>query len=327
MSSVASAINPVPYVSHAYDWVTGSDPSLPPPDDTAAAPASAGSDQAATDQNPSDEASGDVPAVPTDQRPNPPSFDQRQKIAQGLVADRTHAQDQLAEAQRQGGATRPLNPGQEEGGAASAPPLPDASSDTDSSQPRIATARPGPAPAPAASAQQRPMQAAASTTVSGSLQDVYRQRLAQFDRTTVASADGGMADPAHSPPIGGDAYSLQLAMQEAADTDGGMRLPRGVHSLDAFSKRRIASSFQVATLNVGSDAGDLTAGDAQALHDVAQLYRQQSGGVVRIVGAGAAAAARQLIRLGVPPARIYAGASDASGDMMVASATTIYVAY
>jgi len=117
--------------------------------------------------------------------------------------------------------------------------------------------------------------------------------------------------------------------------------------LSALDQAKAAASFQVAEIMFGEGTADLSAEDEAPLRAVADIYRDSKGtakiGVVghsnsvrldvsavanresnrSLASERAAAVARVLERLGVPAAKIYAGATgETEGDY-----AEVFVAY
>jgi outer membrane protein OmpA-like peptidoglycan-associated protein len=129
----------------------------------------------------------------------------------------------------------------------------------------------------------------------------------------------------------------------------------GVRPLDSYRDGHVAASFQVGTVSFGEGTSALPRAEVQRLKDIAQLYRER-GGTVRVLGFSASArldvnpqanqeanrqlatrraqtVARELVRLGVPGQKIYAGSALALGRASLwggapsNDATEIYIDY
>lgn len=218
--------------------------------------------------------------------------------------------------------------------AASAAPLATASA-------AVVTA-PAPVAAPVATASAQPAPA--------SVDDVFRRRLAEFSSGTVSSAltAPSVAKPA-APAAEAAPGTVLLSPAEyrrALSHDNG-----GARTLEAFDGSHSAASFQVAAVRFGEGTAELSAEELAHLKDVAALYREK-GGSVRVLGRSAsprldidakanllanrqlaggraAAIARQLIKLGIPARKIYAGAvpSTAAATASNGETTEIYIDY
>jgi len=111
----------------------------------------------------------------------------------------------------------------------------------------------------------------------------------------------------------------------------------GARSLADYTEGRSSSSFDVATLGFGEGTSELTPAGRSSLTEVANLYHQK-GGTLRIIASSvsprldvdpsanreanralarsrADAVASELVRLGVPARKIYAGAADDSSQV------------
>lgn len=231
------------------------------------------------------------------------------------------------------------------GGVVPAPAAAAASVSTSSaaSAPAAASAAPAAAAlAPVQVASAVPAMTAPATVAPAatSVEEVYRRRLAEFSAGTA---------PAAAPAAGTAAAAPVAAATSAAATNDAAQGPvlippaeyrrklahdnGGARPLEAFDGSRSAASFEVATVRFGEGTAELSAGEMQHLKDVAALYREK-GGQVRVLGRSAsprleidatanqqanrqlaggraAAIARELIKLGVPAHKIFAGAAPA----------------
>jgi len=111
----------------------------------------------------------------------------------------------------------------------------------------------------------------------------------------------------------------------------------GARSLADYTEGRSSSSFDVATLAFGEGTSELTPAGRSSLTEVANLYHQK-GGTLRIIASSASprldvdpsanreanralarsradAVASELVRLGIPARKIYAGAADDSSQV------------
>lgn len=129
----------------------------------------------------------------------------------------------------------------------------------------------------------------------------------------------------------------------------------GVRPLDSYRDGSVAASFQVGTVSFGEGTSALPRAEVQRLKDIAQLYRER-GGTLRVLGFSASArldvnpqanqeanrqlatrraqtVARELVRLGIPGQKIYAGSALALGRVSLwggapsNDATEIYIDY
>ena len=244
----------------------------------------------------------------------------KSRPATGLVGDTSNSPEYASPVQRQVNETKPLVKRPPVNVAA----LQAAPADTPAAAPSAAaTAAPSGPPAylPSGQAPSRPDipdSVAATPKSAGTLMDHYRQRLREsaVQKVTPEQATRNMFDqtagagaPVHLDPPKG-AANLKPAVGEPE------------------------SSFQVASLLFVASSNTLGASDLEALKEVARLYKK-TGGYVRVVGLGvtsnaadgpvmvvyasaqkaavsaqarADAAARELVRLGVPGTRILVGA-------------------
>ena len=111
----------------------------------------------------------------------------------------------------------------------------------------------------------------------------------------------------------------------------------GARSLADYNEGRSGSSFDVATLGFGEGTSELTSAGRASLTEVVNLFRQK-GGTLRIIASSASprldvdpsanreanralarsradAVAAELVRLGVPARKIYAGAAEDSSQV------------
>jgi len=119
----------------------------------------------------------------------------------------------------------------------------------------------------------------------------------------------------------------------------------GSRSLADFNEGRSSASFDLATVSFGEGTSELSSADHARLRDVASLLRKK-GGTLRVIAASASqrldvdprtnmesnralararadAIASELIRLGVPARKIYAGAADDVAQASVADGAEI----
>jgi outer membrane protein OmpA-like peptidoglycan-associated protein len=186
-----------------------------------------------------------------------------------------------------------------------------------------------------------------------SVEEVYRRRLAEFNTGSV---------PAAAPVT--DSVKPAVSVATAADVNPGTVLISpseyrrklshdngGARPLEAFDASHSAASFEVASLRFGEGTAELSAGELQRLKDVAALYREKPG-LIRVLGrsasprlemdvkanqtanrqlagARAAAIARELVKLGVPAHKIFAGAVLSTAQVSASSGETteIYIDY
>ncbi|HVI51292.1 MAG TPA: OmpA family protein [Candidatus Sulfotelmatobacter sp.] len=119
----------------------------------------------------------------------------------------------------------------------------------------------------------------------------------------------------------------------------------GARPLSDFNESRSAASFDLASLNFGEGTSALSDAERAHLRDVAALYRQK-GGSLRIIAASSSprldvdpaanreanralartradAVASELVRLGVPARKIFAGVADDASQIAVADGAEI----
>jgi outer membrane protein OmpA-like peptidoglycan-associated protein len=226
-------------------------------------------------------------------------------------------------------------------------------SETPPPPPRNLAAAASPAAASAAAAPQSaavPVPAAVQAPAPAaprSLQEVYRQRLAEFNASPSAAvqqsaptlsrpATAATSMPTQSSASSGDGQTValtppsQLRRNLARETGGAQPL----------------SAFDVATVEFGESTTELTAEGLRRIKAAAAIERRD-GGTVRVLGHSASPrldpnpeanreanlqlatrraeiTARELVRLGVPARKIYAGAAL---DGPAAQPTEIYIDY
>ncbi len=159
--------------------------------------------------------------------------------------------------------------------------------------------------------------------------------------TAVASLGG--AQPIHLIPP-------SEYRRRAQQAQGHGQSRSGFHDLNEFSANSSAS-FEVGAVSFGEGTTELTNQGRAQLRDVVRLYKE-NGGVLRVFGRSASprldvtpsanaeanrqlaqqradAIARELVRLGVPARKLYAGAADDAGFDQTASAESsqIYLDY
>jgi outer membrane protein OmpA-like peptidoglycan-associated protein len=185
----------------------------------------------------------------------------------------------------------------------------------------LEAAPPPPPPAPeAAPPRAGAGQAPAAPASEGErLGEVYRSKLEESAATVSTT------------PVGPTAQVAALAPEAAAGPPAGGPSPRPLSEFDPF---RSMVSVKVGTIMFAHDSSRLTAGERKLLGEVARLHKER-GGTVRVIGHAshrtrdmdpvghqlanlsvsmrrADAVARELIRQGVGPDRIFVGAqSDA----------------
>jgi outer membrane protein OmpA-like peptidoglycan-associated protein len=235
-------------------------------------------------------------------------------------------------------------------------------SETPPPPPRNLAAAASPAAASAAAAPQSaavPVPAAVQAPAPAaprSLQEVYRQRLAEFNASPSAAvqqsaptlsrpATAATSMPTQSSASSGDGQTValtppsQLRRNLARETGG-------AQPLSAFDGAKSAASFRVATVEFGESTTELTAEGLRRIKAAAAIERRD-GGTVRVLGHSASPrldpnpeanreanlqlatrraeiTARELVRLGVPARKIYAGAAL---DGPAAQPTEIYIDY
>jgi flagellar motor protein MotB len=224
--------------------------------------------------------------------------------------------------------------------AAAAPPPPPKPTPAPPAPAAAAPAAMAPAAPAPASVSPRPVASAANGDIVGS---VYRQRLAEFSAGSGAVAGRAMLAPTPAPAmsdVGGEGSTAATKVTAAHGAGG-------AHPLSALDQAKAAASFQVAEIMFGEGTADLGAAEEGPLRAVADVYRESKGAAkIGIVGHSdserldvsvvanresnrslaaerAAAVARVLERMGVPAAKIYAGATgETAGDY-----AEVFVAY
>ena len=203
-----------------------------------------------------------------------------------------------------------------------------------------APAPPPPAPAPMAAAP--PPRPLVARPANGDLVGaVYRQRLAEFSAGDHApNVQPAPPSPAMASDMGAEGSAPSAKVTAAHGTGG-------AHPLSALDQSKLAASFQVAEIVFGEGTSDLAPNEESALRAVAGVYNDSKGTAkIGIIGHSnsvrldvstaanqdsnrslaaerAAAVARALERLGVPAAKIYAGATgETAGDY-----AEVFVAY
>jgi outer membrane protein OmpA-like peptidoglycan-associated protein len=205
---------------------------------------------------------------------------------------------------------------------------------------QVAAATPAPAPAPAP----RPSVAAGNGDLVAA---TYRQRLAEFN--AVSAADGASrsassaaasAPSASEGSVMSDAGVLPNSKVTAAHGSG------GAHPLSALDQSKAAANFEVAEVAFDEGTAVLMPTEEAALRQVVEVYRSNKGAAkIGIIGHSnsprldvsavanresnrslaaerADAVARALEKMGIPAARIYAGATgETAGDYVEVFAT------
>jgi outer membrane protein OmpA-like peptidoglycan-associated protein len=337
-------------------------PPPPPPApaaQAAAAPAPAPAPSPAPAASPAKvAAAAPAPAVPL---PTPPSAPDKTLVGPGQSDSSGDTDSVVAPSARvkinppDGGmpspepAQRVASPPPQQMAAAAPPPAPSrpvaatpaAAPPPPPSRPVAPTPAAAPPPLPpvvAASPPPRPIVRPANGDLVGA---VYQQRLAEFNS---GGGSAAVAPPPAPPPSMGDSSGEGSAPATRVTAAHGAG---GAHPLAALDQSKVAASFQVAQIVFGEGTSDLSAGEEAPLRAVADVYRDSKGTAkIGIIGhsnsirldvsAGAnrdsnrtlaaeraAAVARELERLGVPAAKIYAGATgETAGDY-----AEVFVAY
>jgi flagellar motor protein MotB len=179
---------------------------------------------------------------------------------------------------------------------------------------------------------------AAPTTVD----EVYRRRLAEFN----APVTGNAVSAAPSAAGGGSASGITLIppseYRRKMARDNG-----GAQPLAVFDGSKSAASFEVGVIAFGEGTAELSPMDRQRLKDIVGLFREK-GAALRVIGhsasprlevdakanrdanrqlatARAATIARELIKLGAPARKIFAGGAEATATN--AETTEIVIDY
>ena len=311
-SSVPDYANPVHWYKSTADWVLGDD-SKPAPKKTA------------------EGQKGAFPNLPADERPQGNSAKQRTDLTKGLVADRSSAKYTQDTLNREGNPTRPLAPDASVARPAAAP----ASSTVASSElpPPARSAAPYPV------AAQQPVRSAPQ-----SLEEAYRRRLAEFASGVVQAADRANGAVAPSAAFAPSSFPQSDYARPAGENGKPVtlippskyrhtiaRAVSGKRPLEAFDGSNSAASFQVGSLVFGEGTAELSKADRSLLHDIAQIQKQNKA-KIRVFGRSSSArldldpatnrdsnrslaalradaVADELIRLGVPAGKVYAGAA------------------
>lgn len=188
------------------------------------------------------------------------------------------------------------------------------------------------------------------------VEQVYRRRLSEFDKLPVLQPgvtfqpsrqtySHGPATASAQTPTPYVSDSGQAARLNRSDLDRSSRGGSGVRSLADFDGSHGSSSFDLASISFGEGTSKLSSSDRAQLRDVAVLCRQKDGRI-RIIANSASqrldvdprsnleanralarmradAIAAELVRLGVPARRIYAGAADDLAQNSVADGAEI----
>ncbi|PKU23061.1 OmpA family protein [Telmatospirillum siberiense] len=222
-----------------------------------------------------------------------------------------------------------------------------------------ATAVVAPAPASTAPVSEAKVAAPAAVTAPSpvaepapaSVDEVYRRRLAEFSSGTTSSPSALTAPAAKPLAPAAEAAPATVLLSPAEYRRTLSHDNGGARPLDAFDGTRSAASFQVAAVRFGEGTAELSAAEIAHLRDVVALYREK-GGSIRVLGRSAsprldidakanllanrqlaggraAAIARELIKLGIPARKIYAGAVPSTGAASASNgeSTEIYIDY
>jgi outer membrane protein OmpA-like peptidoglycan-associated protein len=212
--------------------------------------------------------------------------------------------------------------------------------------PSAPTVPPPPAAAVAA-APAAPVAAAPVAAAPVTVDEVYRRKLSEFTRGSAAPTAVPTAAPAALSGSAADSSRITLIppseYHRLATHDNG-----GARPLSAFDPSRSAASFQVASVVFGEGTIALSTGEQTHLKEVARLYHERPGASIRIAGHSAsprldvnakanrdanrdlaalraAAIAHELVKMGVPGHKIYAGPAENLGG--AGEAAEIYIDY
>ncbi|HIJ39025.1 MAG TPA: OmpA family protein [Rhodospirillaceae bacterium] len=187
-----------------------------------------------------------------------------------------------------------------------------------------------------------------------SVDEIYRRRLSESNAASPQPAPIAAAPRSALAPMA-SAGTDAVTLVSPAQAKKASRVA-GIQSLAAFDAGRSAASFQVGSVAFGEGTIELVPASRAGLRQVADLFREKPG-VIRIIGrsdsarldvdsvanrdanrhlaAGRAeAVGLELVRLGVPARKIYAGAAaDAgrasliAGSLTTPDLTDIYIDY
>lgn len=345
--SVGDAVNPVNWYRGVRDWVSG-------------APDRPGPEEQAKDAR-------DFPKVGNDKRPEAAAGKERAEIAKGLAADRANAQYTQETLRREGNPTRPLSA---EAAVAKpmaplpedAPPPPPKPSPVPAPQSRVSpppAAQQTAAVPPPPAAQQTtsaavppPPRVSSAPAAPATVEEIYRRRLAEFDSPMAATPVSAVLPtrmPVRAVAAAGDSVMLTPPVDQHKDRGGRFK------SLESFDPSRSAASFEVGEVVFGEGTAAMSSADTAPLREIAGLAREKHG-ALRLIGHSSSlrldvdpAANREanrqlalrradvvgleLVRLGVPAGRIYAGAAPdaglvlAGGSPTASETTEIYIDY
>jgi outer membrane protein OmpA-like peptidoglycan-associated protein len=310
-SSVPDAVNPVSWYKSTRDWVSGKDE-----------PADKGKSKLEAKADDSKE----FPSLTdTPERPVVSPAKQREQIAKGLVADRANSR-YAEEVRRDSGMGIAPPPSRVE----AAPPPPAPATPAVSASPSAAASQAAPQLRPPAQQMPSPppvVQAGSPqprSEVFESAEQVFRRRLAEFEqgRVSQGGAPGGMqpSTPQLAPPSSAAAPMPAMATPPLAASAPA----RGSQQV------RLGRGFQTATVTFEAGGSQLNSDARQTIRQVVESWRRQ-GGTIKVVGHSSSrtrdmdlarhamvnfelsaeradAVAQELLRQGVPAAKIIAEA-------------------
>ncbi|MDP6573901.1 MAG: OmpA family protein [Rhodospirillales bacterium] len=285
---VPDALNPVEWYKGTVDYFTGGQDELYDDKDTAQRDQQ-GRLRADRDTPPpgADKEIPNLSTVPA--RPSTSTRQERQRVVEGLVADRDQARYSSEVIQRQGEPLQPLRRDRAARAArAPAPPViasaPAASAPPQAPAPRRSAAPP--LPPTVVIEGTGAVAGSAPTTV----EEIYRARLAQG----VPSAAGG-APPANAvfASSGGGYESIVVSSQGVEPLSGTAAQsmsalaapprPTMAPVMPVSSGLSMERGFMVATILFANGSSDLDSNDRRVLRDVVAVHRQR-GGKLRVIG-------------------------------------------
>jgi outer membrane protein OmpA-like peptidoglycan-associated protein len=212
-----------------------------------------------------------------------------------------------------------------------------------------------PTPAQPSMAEEAPAEEA-KPAAPETVEQAYQRRLAEFARQDVPAA--AVVAPVHRPrPAGSGATQVAQASDDTihlVPPAEGRKITEGHHAdgvrpLSQFPEGKSSNSFDVAALTFAEGTMELTGDDKARLKEVAKLAKDTHGSL-RILGRStsprldpnpganqeanrqlarqrADAVARELVRLGVPASKVYAGPADSIDQLAATDATDIVLDY
>jgi flagellar motor protein MotB len=280
-AQVPDAVNPVEWYKSTIDFFGGGD------DTESAADAANKPDQESrpvTERGqPAPGADKPFPSLATvPDRPPAPSATERRQVVEGLVADRSRARYSSEVIRRQGEPATALSSGATAPLGASAPPPPP------SAIPMRRDTMPAPVAPPvvaAAPSSVAALPSAATPSSGGSVQEIYRARLAQrLGQSSPANASSPGAAHSFETVVVSSAGVQVGGKAQAVATRPTPALPRVGTVVAAVPDAATgATSLKVATILFRNGSARLSQSDHEILRSVARLHRQK-GGRVRIIG-------------------------------------------